>query len=74
VIDVPHYGKFFLGELKVERTPAKKEKEFDAYNFKLTMVRMELGCATTAKGGASSAESNGQGSGGGGGGTGSLKP
>jgi hypothetical protein len=62
VIDVPHYGKFFLGEVKVKRTPACKEYDYDTYNFQLTMVRMELGCTTTLNGGASSAESNGGGS------------
>jgi len=63
VIEVPHFGKFFLAELQVKRDPARKEEEYDAYTFHLTMVRMELGCTTTANGGASSANSNGQGSG-----------
>jgi hypothetical protein len=67
VIDVPHFGKFFLAELQVTRTPGDRaKKEYDAYNFHVTMIRMELGCSTTANGGASSAESNGKGQGGGG--------
>jgi hypothetical protein len=62
VIDVPHFGKFFLGEVKVNRNPAAEpDNYYDAYTFNLTMVRMELGCTTTANGGASSAETNGQG-------------
>jgi len=65
VIDVPHFGKFFLAELQVKRAPACKPKEYDAYTFHLTMVRMELGCTTTAGGGASSATTNGRGQGGG---------
>jgi hypothetical protein len=62
VIDVPHFGKFFLGELTVQRTVPKKPDDFDTYRFHLTMVRMELGCATSASGGSSTADSNGQGS------------
>jgi hypothetical protein len=62
VIDVPHFGKFFLGELTVKRTVPKKPEDFDTYRFHLTMVRMELGCATSATGGSSTADSNGQGS------------
>jgi hypothetical protein len=62
VIDVPHFGKFFLGELTVKRTPAKHKEDFETYRFHLTMVRMELGCATSATGGSSTADSNGQGS------------
>jgi hypothetical protein len=62
VIDVPHYGKFFLGELSVKRVPACESDDYDTYTFHLTMVRMELGCTTTLKGGAGSAESNGGGS------------
>jgi hypothetical protein len=69
VIDVPHYGKFFLGELKVNRVPTcNPSKDFDSYTFHLTMVRMELGCTTTANGGTSNADSNGQGGKTGGGG------
>jgi len=61
VIDVPHFGKFFLGELTVKRDPGRKPDEYDAYTFHLTMVRMELGCTTTGSGGVSTADSNGQG-------------
>jgi hypothetical protein len=63
VIDVPHFGKFFLGELSVNRKPAQSPDEYDAYTFSLMMVRMELGCSTTGTGGAGSADSNGQGRG-----------
>jgi hypothetical protein len=61
VIDVPHFGKFFLGELQVKRDPARTAKDYDSYTFYLTMVRMELGCTTTAGGGVSAAETNGTG-------------
>jgi hypothetical protein len=62
VIEVPHFGKFFLGELQVYRTPApRNSNEYDCYNFRLTMVRFELGCPTQGSGGNTTADSNGQG-------------
>jgi hypothetical protein len=61
VVDVPHFGKFFLGELEVKREPGKKPDDYDAYTFHLTMVRMELGCTTSGSGGSGTADSNGQG-------------
>jgi hypothetical protein len=66
VIDVPHFGKFFLGELQVKREPACKIEEYDAYTFHLTMVRAELGCTTSGTTGAGTAATNGKGQGGGG--------
>lgn len=65
VIEVPHFGKFFLAELKVKREPPKNPKEYDTYRFHLTMVRMELGCTTSGSGSGVTADSNGQGKGGG---------
>ncbi|MGB8014040.1 MAG: hypothetical protein WCF68_20665 [Terriglobales bacterium] len=45
VIDLPHFGKIFLGELKVEREPGNPSKGIsDAYKFHLTMIRMQMGC------------------------------
>ncbi len=67
VIEVPHFGKFFLAELKMNRKPAaRNSKEYDAYTFSLTMIRYELGCPVVANGQNNTADSNGQGSGGGG--------
>jgi hypothetical protein len=63
VIEVPHFGKFFLAELKMDRVPAREPKEYDAYTFHLTMIRFELGCPTQGSGGVSTADSNGQGRG-----------
>jgi hypothetical protein len=60
VIDIPHFGKFFLGELTVRRVPASNQDEYDAYAFYLTMVRMELGCTPSGNG---SMTSGGQGGG-----------
>lgn len=62
VIEVPHFGKFFLGELKVKHEPAgNPTEEFDNYRFQLTMVRMKLGCPTQGNGGYVTADSNGGG-------------
>lgn len=66
VIDVPHFGKFFLGELTMKRIPACDDDHYDRYILHLDMVRTELGCTVAGGGGASSATSGGQGSGGGG--------
>lgn len=66
VIELPHFGKIFLGELQVERKPGNPTKGInDAYTFHLTMIRLEMGCL--AKGTASivALDSNGTGSGGG---------
>jgi len=67
VIDVPHFGKFFLGELKVTREPAQNPKEYDTYRFRLTMIRAELGCTVTGPVTGPTADSNGKGGKGGGG-------
>jgi hypothetical protein len=63
VIEVPHFGKFFLAELRVDRTAARQPKEYDSYNFHLTMIRFELGCPTQGSGGNTTADSNGTGKG-----------
>jgi hypothetical protein len=68
VIEVPHFGKFFLGELKMNREPAPSPREYDSYTFSLTMIRYELGCPVVANGGNNTADSNGQGGKGSGGG------
>jgi hypothetical protein len=47
VIDLPHFGKIFLGELKVDRVPVPPDASGpnpDKYTFHLTMIRLELGC------------------------------
>lgn len=62
VIDLPHFGKIFLGELKVVRTPGDPDKKiYDTYRFHLTMIRMEMGCLATGNVGVSVADSNGKG-------------
>ncbi|MGA7398464.1 MAG: choice-of-anchor P family protein [Candidatus Sulfotelmatobacter sp.] len=51
VIELPHFGKIFLGELTVKREPANdgprlepSEAEEYKYRFQLTMIRVELDC------------------------------
>jgi len=49
VIDLPHFGKIFLGELRVDRQagqPATTQAgpTADAYTFHLSMIRLEMGC------------------------------
>jgi hypothetical protein len=63
IIEVPHFGKFHLGELKVVREPAPTPNDYETYRIRLTMVGMKLGCPVSAGGGASTADSNGQGKG-----------
>jgi|SRR5579863_8878154 len=62
VIDLPHFGKIFLGELKVTREPSPKPKEeADKYRFKLTMIRLKMGCLAQGNTTAGTASTNGQG-------------
>jgi hypothetical protein len=49
VIDLPHFGKIYLGELCVERTPAPDPTQDETYHFRLTMIRLEMGCIGTGK-------------------------
>ncbi len=66
VIDLPHFGKIFLGELKVERTPGNLAKEvYDTYKFHLTMIRLEMGCLAAGRAKIIMLDANGTGSGGG---------
>ena len=68
VLDVPHFGKIFLGELTVNRECAKKGSgENDLYTFHLEMIRLEMGCIGTGKTTVVAMDANGTGSGTGGG-------
>jgi hypothetical protein len=66
VIDLPHFGKIYLGELKVIREPGDPGKGIcDSYRFQLTMIKIVMGCIGAGTTNVSSADSNGQGSSGG---------
>jgi hypothetical protein len=67
VIDLPHFGRIFLGELRVEREPGNPSKGiYDSYKFHLTMIRLQMGCLATGTTGLGTADTNGTGRGGGG--------
>jgi hypothetical protein len=67
VIDLPHFGKIFLGELRVEREPGDPSKGiYDEYKFHLTMIRLQMGCLAEGKVGVGTLDTNGKGGKGGG--------
>jgi hypothetical protein len=68
VIDVPHFGKVFLAELRVERKPGDPGKRvYDTYEFHLTMIRLEMGCIAQGTAAVAALDTNGKGGQGGGG-------
>jgi hypothetical protein len=67
VIDLPFFGKIFLGELRVTRvsgvgTSTEGAPNPDTYSFHLTMIRLKLGCPVVGTVGVGTADSNGGGS------------
>jgi hypothetical protein len=66
VIDLPHFGRIYLGELKVTREPSNDPEEYDKYRFRLTMIRLQMGCIAQGSASAVALDSNGKGKGGGG--------
>ena len=67
VIDLPHFGKIFLGELRVDRECGNPNKGInDKYKFHLTMIRLQMGCLAQGNASVVALDANGQGSGGGG--------
>lgn len=67
VIDVPHFGKIYLGELTITRTPKKPGSDLnDAYRFNLRMIRLDMGCIGTGSSTVAAVDPNGGGSKGGG--------
>jgi hypothetical protein len=66
VIDLPHFGKIFLGEVSIDRQKAETGSyDIDTYHFKLTMIRLEMGCIGTGNATAVALDTNGGGSSGG---------
>jgi hypothetical protein len=62
VIDVPHFGKIFLAELRVERKPGNPGKGiYDTYEFHLTMIRLEMGCIAQGAAAVAALDTNGTG-------------
>jgi hypothetical protein len=64
VIDVPHFGKIFLAELRVERKPGNPVKRiYDTYEFHLTMIRLDMGCLAQGTAAVAALDTNGGGKG-----------
>ena len=67
VIDLPHFGKIFLGELIINRELGQPvgsksdESTPDLYTFNLTMIRLELGCMAQGSSSIVMADANGKG-------------
>jgi len=62
VIDLPHFGRIFLGELTVKREPGDSgEGSYDKYRFHLTMIRTKMGCIGDGSTNVGSAKTNGTG-------------
>jgi hypothetical protein len=61
---VPHFGKIYLGELTITRTPKKPgSDQNDAYKFSLRMIRLDMGCIGTGTATVAAVDPNGQGRG-----------
>lgn len=63
VLDVPHFGRIFLGELTMTRTPAVSKDENETYHFSLAMIRLEMGCIAQGNATVVVLDSNGTGKG-----------
>jgi hypothetical protein len=62
VIHVPHFGRIVLGELTVTQTFGDRAAGvYDKYRFRLTMIKIKMGCLAEGNVSASSTESNGTG-------------
>jgi len=62
VIDVPHFGKIFLAELRVERKPGNPGKgTYETYVFHLTMIRLDMGCIAQGTAAVAALDTNGGG-------------
>jgi hypothetical protein len=70
VIDLPHFGRIFLGELTVNRQLGNgasngADPTPDTYEFHLTMIRLEMGCLAQGTSRIVALDTNGGGSKGG---------
>ena len=64
VIDLPHFGKIFLGELTIEQVPASDEKtkeQYYRYIFHLNMIRLDMGCLAKGTAKIAALDTNGSG-------------
>lgn len=62
VIDVPHFGRIYLGELEVTRQrPEANSSLNETYEFHLRMIRLDMGCIGTGKTTVAALDANGKG-------------
>lgn len=61
VIDLPHFGKIFLGEVTIKRVLAPGQTDFYLYTFHLEMIRLEMGCIGKGTSGIVAMDANGTG-------------
>jgi hypothetical protein len=62
VIDLPEFGKIFLGELEVQRIPGDPgKKKPDTYKFHLTMIKLKMGCIADGASDIVTTDTNGKG-------------
>jgi hypothetical protein len=61
VIDLPHFGKIFLGELTIDRKLALGQTDYYLYTFHLEMIRLDMGCIGKGTSGIVAMDANGTG-------------
>ncbi len=61
VIDIPHFGKLYLGMVRLEQSVYRTETgEHPKLTFELTMIEAKMGCIGDGELGAGSGKTNGQ--------------
>jgi hypothetical protein len=67
VLHLPHFGRIVLGDLALTQTHGNPAAgEYDQYRFRLTMIKIKMGCLAEGTASVAVADSNGGGSKGGG--------
>jgi hypothetical protein len=61
VIDIPHFGRIYLGELTIDRKLEEGSTDYYLYNFHLEMIRLDMGCIGKGTSGIVAMDANGKG-------------
>jgi hypothetical protein len=61
VIDVPHFGRIYLGELTIDRKLEDGSDDYYLYTFKLRMIRLDMGCIGSGSSTIVAMDANGKG-------------
>jgi hypothetical protein len=61
VIDVPHFGRIYLGELTIDRKLEPGSTDYYLYTFHLEMIRLDMGCIGKGTSGIVAMDANGKG-------------